>query len=141
LGVLAGARDRLVPGTPQYLRGARTCYDHIAGTLGVSLHDRIKALGWLTNAYDLSPAGIKGFEALGIDVENARALRRRFAYACLDGSERRPHLAGALGAALLGAALKKKWVLQELDSRALSVTRVGRRELRARLGLDMDGTG
>jgi DNA-binding transcriptional ArsR family regulator len=143
LSVLAGGtRDGFVPNTPNRLRAARTCYDHIAGTLGVSLHDRFKSLGWLSggsgaaNAYDLTPTGAKACAALGIDVTAARMLRRRFAYACLDWSERRPHLGGALGASLLHVALKRRWVSQDLDSRALSVTRAGEREMLARFGLD-----
>jgi DNA-binding transcriptional ArsR family regulator len=103
LGVPAGSRQRLVTHTPQVLRAARTCYDHIAGTLGVLLHDRMSELRWFArtqsdHAYELTPAGRNAFEALGVDVEAARGLRRRFAFACLDWSERRPHLAGALGA-------------------------------------------
>jgi hypothetical protein len=113
----------------------------MAGRVGVLLHDRFKALGWLAgsnskdNAYDLTPDGAKAFEALGIDIEAIRALRRRFACACLDWSERRPHVGGALGAALLKVALKRKWVLQDLDSRVLDVTSIGRREMLARFGL------
>jgi DNA-binding transcriptional ArsR family regulator len=142
LSVLAGrSRDAFVPNTPNRLRAARTCYDHIAGTLGVSLHDRFKAMGWLSggsgedNAYELTRGGTKAFEDLGIDVVASRVLRRRFAYACLDWSERRPHVGGAVGAALLNVATKRKWVIQELDSRALTVTRIGRREMRALFGL------
>jgi DNA-binding transcriptional ArsR family regulator len=142
LSVLAGrSRDVFVPNTPNPLRAARTCYDHIAGILGVSLHDRLQALGWLSgrsgadNAYDLTPRGVKAFEALGIDIQATRTLRRRFAYACLDWSERRPHIGGALGAALLSLCLKRNWVIQDLDSRALTITRVGRREMQARFGL------
>ncbi len=140
LSVLAGSpRDTFVPRTPTHLRAARTCYDHIAGTLGVALHDRFTSQGWLATgdeaAYDLTPAGMKGFEALGMDLSATRALRRRFAYPCLDWSERRPHVAGALGAALLQLCLKRKWVLQDLDSRALSVTKTGRREFHVRFGL------
>ncbi len=143
MSVLAGGdHSQFVPHTPSRLRAARTCYDHLAGTLGVSLHDRFKALGWLSadstgtdNGYAVTPAGAKAFQALGIDVEEVRALRRRFAYACLDWSERRPHIGGALGAAILNVALKKKWVVQDLDSRALDVTSLGRRELWARFGL------
>ncbi len=143
LSVLAGgSRDIFVPNTPSVLRAARTCYDHIAGSLGVSLHDRLKALGWLSaasndggTACDLTLDGSRGFLALGIDVEALRTLRRRFAYDCVDWSERRPHLGGALGAALLHAALKRKWVIQDRDSRALAVTNVGRRELLTRFGV------
>jgi DNA-binding transcriptional ArsR family regulator len=142
LSVLAGgSRDVFVPNTPNRLRAARTCYDHIAGTLGVSLHDRFKTMGWLTgasrpdNAYSLTPDGAKAFEALGVDIDAARALRRRFAYACVDWSERRPHVGGAIGAALLHVALKRKWVIQDLDSRALAITQLGHSEMLSRFGL------
>jgi DNA-binding transcriptional ArsR family regulator len=157
LSVLAGnPRARFVPNTPNHLRAARTCYDHIAGTLGVALHDRIRTLGWLSdravaannagtnhndahdlNAYDLSEKGAKELESLGVDVAATRALRRRFAFPCLDWSERRSHLGGAIGAALLNIALKRKWLTQHLDSRALQLTSYGRRELQARLGLQV----
>jgi len=135
LTVLAGPRKRFVPNTPNRLRAARTCYDHMAGTLGVSLHDRFHALRWLSDSYDLTPKGTQAFESLGIDIAETRALRRRFAYECLDWSERRPHIGGALGAALLKVALNRKWVTQDLDSRALSVTSDGRREMQARFGV------
>jgi len=140
LSVLTGAsRTAFVPNAPTRLRAARTCYDHIAGTLGVSLHDRFLALGWLsadsTTGHGLTQSGAKAFESLGVDIEAARALRRRFAYACVDWSERRPHLGGALAAALLSLALKRKWMFRELDSRALGVTNLGRREMMTRFGL------
>jgi DNA-binding transcriptional ArsR family regulator len=145
LSVLAGVRrGKFVPRTPSRLRAARTCYDHMAGVVGVSLHDRLKALGWLSsdskgsdNAYDVTLAGTKAFEALGVDLKATRTQRRRFACACLDWSERRPHVGGALGAALLNIALKRKWVVQDLISRALDVTSLGRRELRARFGIQV----
>ena len=145
LSVLAGgSRDKFVPSTPSRLGAARTCYDHMAGAVGVSLHDRFNALGWLSkesngagDGYDVTSNGAKAFKALGIDIEAARALRRRFASACLDWSERRPHIGGALGAALLKVALKRKWVVPELDSRALEVTDFGRREMLARFGLQV----
>ena len=117
LSVLAGgSRDKFVPNTPSRLCAARTCYDHMAGRVGVSLHDRfLRARAGSPpirqdddNAYELTSAGTRAFEALGIEIEATRALRRRFACACLDWSERRPHIGGALGAALLKIALKKK---------------------------------
>lgn len=140
LSVLAGGpRPSFVPTTPGPLRRARTCYDHIAGTLGVALHDRFVALGWLSPAdgvaYDLTRGGAAALGALDIDVDAVRAQRRRFAFACLDWSERRPHLGGALGAAVLATALRRKWLVQELDSRALAVTAAGRREMARRFGL------
>jgi DNA-binding transcriptional ArsR family regulator len=143
LSVLAGrSRDRFVPSTPQRLRAARTCYDHLAGTLAVALHDRFVAAKWLSSStgkdgtYDVTAAGARTLESLGVDVGTARAQRRRFAFGCLDWSERRPHIGGALGAALLTLVLEKKWVARDLDSRAVSLTAVGRRELAARLGVD-----
>jgi DNA-binding transcriptional ArsR family regulator len=147
LSVLAGSPQRkFVPNTPRRLCVARTCYDHLAGTVGVSLHDRLKAMGCLREkngdrAYDLTPKGVKLFESLGVDVEATLSLRRRFAFPCLDWSERRPHLGGGLGAALLKAALKKKWVMQDLDSRALAVTGAGQREMLSRFGLQIERSG
>ncbi len=144
LSVLAGGvRDNFTPNTPNRLRLARTCYDHIAGTLGVALHDRFVVLGWFSEssngdrAYDLTSNGAQELKVLGIDIEAARNLRRRFAYACIDWSERRPHLGGALGAVVLKLALKRKWVVQDLDSRALRITSAGRREMSSRLGVQV----
>jgi len=144
LSVLAGGpRRRFVPNTPTHLRAARTCYDHIAGTLGVALHDRMKTLGWLeskpakSGAYDLSKEGSSALGKLGIDIAAARAERRRFAFACLDWSERRSHLGGAIGAAILTIALKKKWLTQHFDSRALEITGNGRREIKACFGVEV----
>ena len=114
----------------------------MAGTLGVSLHDRLRDLRWLSpgkdgKEYDVTAEGAKALAHFGIDLDAARNLRRRFACACLDWSERRPHLAGALAAALLEVALKKKWLVQDLDSCALRLTTVGRREMQARFGLQL----
>ncbi len=135
LSVLAGGSSaKFVPNTPSRLRAARTCYDHIAGTLGVLLHDRLTAMNWMGDDYELTAKGTKAFESLGIDLEATRTLRRRFAYACLDWSERRPHLGGGLAAAVLKIALKRRWVVQDLDSRALAVTTLGRREILVRFG-------
>jgi hypothetical protein len=68
-------------------------------------------------------------------VAAALGLRRRFAFSCLDWSERRPHLGGALGAAMLELFLRRRWVARELDSRALRVTSQGRREFLRQFGL------
>jgi DNA-binding transcriptional ArsR family regulator len=136
LSVLAGApRARFAPSTPTHLRAARTCYDHMAGTLGVALHDRLRALDWISESYEVTAAGAAALAKLGVDLDELRSLRRRFAYACLDWSERRSHLGGALGSALLALALRKGWVTPELDSRALSVTRAGRGELERVFGV------
>ncbi|HET6977093.1 MAG TPA: helix-turn-helix transcriptional regulator [Pyrinomonadaceae bacterium] len=146
LSVLADQpRRKFVPNTPTRLRTARVCYDHIAGHLGVSLHDRFQELKWLSrsldvaeDAYELTVAGEKALAVLNVNVEELRASRRRFAYACLDWSERRPHIGGALGSALLDAAITRKWVTKDLDSRAIQVTKGGRRELLSQFGLAVD---
>jgi DNA-binding transcriptional ArsR family regulator len=133
--VAGGAASAFVPNTPSRLRAARTCYDHMAGQMAVALHDRLRTLGWLRDVegdrYELSDGGIAAMTHLGIDVAAKRVLRRRFAYACLDWSERRPHIGGALGAALFDVALARRWVRRETDGRALVVTEVGRREMAA----------
>ncbi|RQO59630.1 helix-turn-helix transcriptional regulator [Pseudomonas sp. KBW05] len=128
-----------VPNTPSRLQFARTCYDHMAGTLAVQLHDHFIAAGWLTGegTYQLSPAGETAMLELGIDLPALHAQRRRFACGCLDWSMRRPHLAGALGAALLNSAICKEWVIQDLDSRALALTPKGRRALATRFGIQV----
>ena len=138
------AQTGFVSTTPSRLQLARTCYDHMAGSLAVQLHDYFFDSGWLTlpdasdGTYQLSVAGEKAMTGLGIEVENVRAQRRRFACACLDWSMRRPHLAGALGAAVLQAVISRKWVIQDLDSRALAVTPKGRKELSGKFGIRVE---
>jgi hypothetical protein len=143
--VLSGAsNDEFIPNTPHRLRAARTCYDHIAGALGVALHDRMLKLNWLAadtsrdRAYLLTPLGQKCFGELGIELSKTKTSRRRFAFACIDWSERRPHLGGAVGAALLTFALNRKWVAPDFDSRALTVTQRGSREIQQYFGIALD---
>jgi DNA-binding transcriptional ArsR family regulator len=142
LSLVAGnSRKQFVPSTPARLVLARTCYDHLAGKLAVQLYDRFRESDWISsgegNSCELTAQGVDALAKFGVDLSQARAARRRFAYECLDWSERRPHLAGALGAALLNVALKKRWVEQDLDSRALEITSVGRRDLAARFGIKL----
>src|SRR5262245_51272336 len=89
LSVIAGHKyKQFVPNTPVALREARTCYDHIAGRVGVLLHNCLVKLHWISQGsednYDLTSHGEKALTTHGIDVEDARLLRRRFAYACID---------------------------------------------------------
>lgn len=138
------AQTAFVSTTPTRLQLARTCYDHMAGSLAVQLHDCFIDLGWLTLAdagdgmYQLTVKGEKGMTGLGVEIETVRAQRRRFACSCLDWSMRRPHLAGALGAAVLQAVRSRKWVIQDLDSRALALTPKGRKELYGRFGIKVE---
>ncbi|EPC01549.1 hypothetical protein L861_16895 [Litchfieldella anticariensis FP35 = DSM 16096] len=133
---------RFTPTTPDRLQLARTCYDHMAGTLAVLLHDRFIALGWLCSPevegdYQLTETGNRELAALGIDTQAAGKRRRRFAYPCMDWSMRRPHLGGALGAALLQAAQQREWVRKDLDCRALTVTDTGHKEIQKRFDVHL----
>jgi DNA-binding transcriptional ArsR family regulator len=128
LGVLAGDAVVFAPKTPKPLRLARTCYDHLAGSLAVLWHDHLLASQWIAevrDGYEVTVEGTRALHALGIDVAELRALSRRFAYPCLDWSERKPHIGGALGQAFLKTFLSKGWICQDLDSRAVSITRTG----------------
>lgn len=145
LMVVAGhSQSRFVPNTPDRLQHARTCYDHMAGSLAVSLHDRLIELGWLTipgeerQDYELTKSGERALADLGIDLDATRKLRRRFAYPCMDWSMRREHLAGALGAALFELAQRRQWVRQDLDSRALTLTALGHKALRSKFGIVLE---
>jgi hypothetical protein len=114
----------------------------MAGAVAVALHDRLRERGWIVSpaggeGYEISGEGGAALERLGIDVRAARSSRRRLAYPCVDWSERRPHVGGALGAALLALAVRRKWVDRDLDSRVLSVTPAGRREMKARFGVEV----
>jgi hypothetical protein len=117
-------------------RAARSCYDHLAGALGVALTDRLCEVGALDRSslalHDAAP-----LRALGVDVEAARAARRPLTRSCLDWTERRPHLAGALGAAVLGALLDAGWVAPRPGGRALLVTPAGAAGLRDAVGLEL----
>jgi DNA-binding transcriptional ArsR family regulator len=130
-----------VPATPSRLRWARTCYDHMAGTVAVSLHDHLMKIKWISrdarsgSSYNVTALGWGEMAALGIDVQAVRAARRRLACACLDWSERRPHLGGGVGAALLHAALQRKWIVKERNDRALRMTKLGRAEFLTRFGV------
>jgi DNA-binding transcriptional ArsR family regulator len=138
--VLAGRSSAPLPSrTPPALRDARTCYDHLAGTLAVRLHDSLMAQGWLKRRgtdYDVAAAGEQPLSDWGIDLGELRRQRRRFACACLDWSERRPHIGGALGAALLDTAVRRRWVSQDAEGRGVRATPKGRRDWLQPLGID-----
>jgi DNA-binding transcriptional ArsR family regulator len=105
------------------LRAARTCYDHLAGRLGTALMDAFLARGLVADEH-VTAAGAKRFGELGIDLDAIPGRRPRFR-SCLDWSERRPHAAGKLGAALTTRCFELGWV-EPLDStRAVRVTPAG----------------
>jgi DNA-binding transcriptional ArsR family regulator len=115
---------------PIYL--ARSCYDHIAGRLGVDLADALQAKGWLkveNKDFTVTHKGEKGLAELGLDLAVLKKQRRHFARQCLDWTERRHHVAGALGAALMTEMLERAWLKKDATTRVLYVTRAGREGL------------
>ena len=125
------------------LRAARTCYDHLAGRLGVDLADAMVAGGHIELASDagvMTDSGVALLGRLGIDVENlvARPGRRRgklLCRPCLDWSERRPHLAGAVGAAICTQCFDKGWIRRAEGTRAVTVTPKGHQAFREIFGV------
>ena len=115
------------------LRAARTCYDHVAGRVGVGVTDALRADGVLTADFALGPNAERWLERFGLELPSRS--RRPLARACLDWSERRPHVAGALGAALATALVQRRWLQRSGESRALKVTAAGRRALQREFAL------
>ena len=123
---------RPVPRVEATLRHARMCYDHLAGELGIGITDGLVKQGLLRkedDAFTLTKKGVGWFSNLGVDLEETRGKRRKFASQCLDWSERRDHLGGALGAALAERLIDLGWIARKRNSRAVSVTEAGRRRL------------
>lgn len=122
---------------------ARTCYDHLAGRLGVALFDALVARGALQSPtaargpLEPGPAAAEVFGAFGIDLAALRRERRKFATACLDWTERRPHLGGALGAALWAQCVERGWVVRQPGTRAIILTDAGKQGLRDLLAVEL----
>lgn len=147
-GIMAVAEGRCAPATDARrlafgprdaaLRAARTCYDHLAGRLGVALADALTARGYVELADDggaVTDEGSARLRAFGLDLAAALSGRRVFCRPCLDWSERRPHIAGALGAALCRRCFGLGWLRRIDGSRAVAVTPPGREGFRRTFGL------
>jgi len=123
------------------LTQARTCYDHLAGRAGVELLDALLRKGFLNGtgtgpsaSYEVTADGEEKLAAFGVDVARLRRSRRRFAGACLDWTQRQPHLNGALGAAVTGRLMQLGWIERGSSKRAIQVTECGRDGLAATFG-------
>jgi DNA-binding transcriptional ArsR family regulator len=127
------------PPETRALYNLRSCYDHLAGRVAVELTSALERsrVIWLRGErhYELGPEGPIWFEALGLDAAALCRSRRTFARRCLDWTERRPHLAGALGAALFSRLMALGWVARLPKTRALRVTHRGLGELEGRFGI------
>jgi DNA-binding transcriptional ArsR family regulator len=142
LGQIGGAPARAVKSAP--IARARTCYDHLAGRLGVAVFDALVARDAVKRperapgAVELGPQAAPVFKKLGVVMNEVRRERRRFATACLDWTERKPHLGGALGAALWGELTSRGWIARRPGTRAVAVTTAGGRALRRTLGIALE---
>lgn len=135
------ARRAIAPGPRDLaLRKARTCYNHLAGRLGVALADALIAAGHAKiedDAGEITPSGAALLTRLGITVKGtSHGKPRFFCRPCLDWSERRPHLAGAVGAALCTHCLDHGWVRRITGTRALAITPKGAAAFRENFGVD-----
>lgn len=119
------------------LARARTCYDHLAGSLGVAVTDAMTSQDMLSrhSGWSLTSAGHEWLRELGADTEALGRTRRPMVRSCLDWTERRPHLAGAAGAAVCSRFFQAGWIERIGSDRAVRLTVTGKAALRDRLGL------
>ena len=133
-------RRKALPAAAIQLRFARSCYDHLAGRLGVAVTRALQERGFLVAApekrFDVMPAGIAWFDSLGLDVASLKPAKGGVARQCLDWTERTYHLAGPLGAEVLSILCARGWLRRSKTSRAVQITPIGRRELKRHLGVD-----
>ena len=146
MAVVAVSPPRQVPcRIEEPMRGARLCYDHVAGRLGVALADALVARGYAelaAHAGVVTGTGLELLGRIGIDVDALLVRRgkrpaRILCRPCLDWSERRPHLAGAVGAALCAHSLGEGWVRRIRDTRAVAITPKGQRMFREVFGVEV----
>ncbi len=133
-------RPARVPKISPELCHARTCYDHLAGKLGVTLTNAFVDKAYLIQdeqLYILSDTGQNWLESYQIDTGALQKKRRKFAYACLDWSERRFHLAGSLGAAIATLFLENEWVKRLPHSRAITITPAGEKILKDEFSIQL----
>ena len=126
------------PSTPPQFLHARSCYGHLAGEMAVRLLDAMLENRWLTadgRDYAMTALGAKKLSALGIDVSALREGRRVVARACVDLTQRRDHLGGALGEALLDAYIERGWIQRRRRSRAVDITPKGEQAFRRVFGV------
>ncbi len=136
--MMALAPSAPTPVTLTPIRAARYCYDHLAGRLGLSLAQALvgqELVRRVDDAFLLTEPGERWCGELGLDVPALRQGRRKFAYPCLDWSERQDHLGGALGAALALRMTELGWIERRRHSRVVTVTADGRQALATRLGI------
>lgn len=128
LAVASPSRHRPPGPRDAAMRKARTCYDHLAGRLGVTLTQHLVKSNYLVEKeedFEITKLGRSALSDLGLDIRETEKAKRAFARRCLDWSERRPHLGGALGAALMNLLENEGWIMRQPDSRVVKVTSAG----------------
>ena len=152
LASLTGAAPKAVRQSPDLVR-ARTCYDHLAGQLGVRLFDVLLSRHAITepgtlrtlrnpgSPIELGKNGPELFRRLGIDVDDVIRGRKPYAFACRDWTEHQPHLGGRLGAALWGSFVERGWVARQPGTRIVRVTARGRKALGRMFGINTEASG
>jgi len=146
VAVALAKRPRYRPLSPQAraLGAARICYDHLAGRLSVDLTDSFVAREYVVldvEAAEITRAGIRFFTEFGIELPKLRSTRRYLCRLCLDWTERRPHIAGAVGASITRRYFDLGWMERMKRSHAVSVTPLGRRGFRETFGIDVSEPG
>lgn len=144
LAVAGAPRYRPAAAGDEAVRFARTCYDHLAGRLGVGLTWSLVERGYLRASDDgfaLTGTGEAALRRFGIDTDALRRGRRPLARRCLDWSERRPHVGGALGAAIFARLRDLGWVRSRRNSRAVALSEGGRAGLERAFALSLDPRG
>lgn len=141
MGLAAGRGSRSYGPRDPALREARVCFDHLAGAVAVKLTDAFRRDGFIegSDGWIISESGRRFFGTLHIDVRSLEMHRRPLLRECLDWSERRFHLGGALGAALLERMFSAGWARREPGSRIVTFTNAGQRWLREVMGTRYPG--
>lgn len=143
LSLVAGAIPTRIWKSPQLIT-ARTCYDHLAGRYGVALFDALVGQQAITaptshrGDIQFGPRGEEVFGKFGLDLGAVRRERRRFAFACPDWTERRPHLGGALGAALWAQFVERGWLVKRQGTRVTIVTDEGKQQFSKHFGIQVN---
>lgn len=128
LGTVGSVSRTVKASRREILTECRSCYDHLAGVIGVSLRKRLEDRNYIVEngeRYDITDQGAEFFTEFGIDIRALSAARRPLTRACIDWTERVPHLGGSLGAALLAKLVERHWIVRGPVARQLCVTPVG----------------
>jgi DNA-binding transcriptional ArsR family regulator len=126
------------PSVPIEFLYARTCYGHLAGEMAVKVLEHMLKARWLAaegRDYTVTSTGKAKLAQLDVDVDSIRPPRRVFARACVDLTQRRPHLGGALGEALLETYVARGWILRQRRSRVVTITPKGHEGFKRTLGV------